>query len=196
MAYATDTDLASVLHVPVVDPAAANLVLQMVSDAIDAQCGQSLGQQDVVGLVVDGPAAGSSQLVLPGFPVTAVASVEVQEADGTWTLLAEGTDYHWSTNGVVTRIFSNFDPNDPVQPAFPVWARSVRVSYSRGEGTVPGAAKAVCLMVASRLFVNPSGLQSEQIGGMSLRYGAKGGTIEFSPVELTMLGRLSDVFVG
>lgn len=192
MAYATPADLASFMQWPSVDTASANLILQMCTDAIEGQIGQSLGQQNVVALLLDGPAAGSSQLVLPGFPVTAVASIEVQEPDGTWTMLTAGTDYHWSTSGVVERIFSSFDPNDPVNPRWPVWAQSIRVSYSRGEGTLPSAAKTLCLMVAGRLFPNPSALQSEQIGGMALRFGAKGGEITFSAVELAMLGRLTD----
>lgn len=196
MAYATPADLASFLQVPSVDTASANLYLQMGADAIDAECGQSLGQQDVVDLLLDGPASGSAELVLPGFPVTAIASLEVQEPDGTWTALVDGTDFHWSASGVVDRIFSAFDPNDPVQPAWPTWAQSIRASYSRGEGAVPSAAKTVNLMIAGRLYINPGGIQSEQIGGMSLRYSAKGGLPELSPMELKMLGRLTDYVIA
>lgn len=192
MAYATPADLASFLQVPSVDTASATLILQLVADEIDACIGQSLIQVIVTGALLDGPAAGSSQLVLPGFPVTAVDSIEVQEADGTWTLLAEGTDYHWSTSGVVTRIFSTFDPNDPVNPQWPTWAQSIRASYTRGNPTVLGQIKGVNLSVAARMFVNPSGLQSERIGGMDLRYGAKGGAIEFSAVEQKVLDRVTD----
>jgi len=192
MAYATPADLAGFLQVPSVDTASATLILQLVSDEIDAYVGQSLDQITVTALLLDGPAAESSQLVLPGFPVTAVTSVEVQERDGTWTLLAEGTDYHWSTSGVVQRIFSSFDPNDPVQPAWPTWAQSVRVSYTRGDPAVLGPVKGVCLSAAGRMFINPGSLQSEQNGGMSLRYGAKTGSVELSILEQRVLDRLTD----
>jgi hypothetical protein len=192
MAYATPADLASFLQVSSVDTASATLILQLVSDEIDAYIGQSLDQATVTALLLDGPAAGSAQLVLPGFPVSAVALIEVQEADGAWTPLADGVDYHWSTSGVVNRIFSSFDPNDPVQPAWPVWAKSIRVSYTRGDSAALGAVKGVCLSASARMFINPAGLQSEQIGGMSLRYGAKSGAVELSALEQRILDRLTD----
>lgn len=192
MAYATPADLASFLQVPSVDTATATLILQIVSDEIDAYVGQSLDAITVAGLVLDGPATGSAQLVLPGFPVSAVTSIEVQEPDGTWTLLADGTDYHWSTSGVISRIFSSFDPNDPVQPAWPTWAKSIRASYTRGDPAVLGQAKGVCLSAGGRMYLNPGGLQSEQIGGMSLRYGAKTGSVELSAMEQRVLDRLTD----
>lgn len=192
MAYATPADLASFLQVPSVDTASATLILQLVSDEIDAYIGQSLDAITVTALLLDGPAQGSAQLVLPGFPVSAVASIEVQETDGTWTLLADGVDYHWSTSGVVNRIFSSFDPNDPVQPAWPTWAQSIRVSYSRGDASVLSAVKGVCLSASARMFINPGGVQSEQIGGMSLRYGAKSGGVELTAIEQRVLDRLTD----
>lgn len=196
MAYATPADLASYLELPSVDTASATLFLQMGADAIDAECGQTLAHQDVVGLLLHGP-AGSAELVLPGFPVTAVASVETLGRDGiTWTLLTEGTDYTWSANGILTRVFNTADPQGAIAPAWPSRADSIRVSYSRGEGTVPSAAKTVNLMIAGRLYINPAGIQSEQIGGMSIRYSAKGGIPELSPMELKMLGRLTDPVIA
>lgn len=197
MAYATPADLCSYLELPSVDTASATLFLQMGADAIDAECGQSLGQQNVVDLLIDGPASGSALLVLPGFPVTAVASIEVLSRDGTtWTPLTETTDYTWSTSGVVTRVFSATDPQGAIAPAWPSRPRSIRISYSRGEGSVPSAARTVNLMIAARLYINPTGIVSEQVGGMSLRYSAKGGLPELSPMEIKMLGRLSDVVIA
>lgn len=197
MAYATPADLASFLQVPSVDTASATLILQLVADEIDAYIGQSLAQVVVVGALLDGPAAGSSELVLPGFPVTAVDSIEVQEPDGvTWTLLAEGTDYHWSASGVVTRIYSTFDPNDPVNPQWPTWARSIRAGYTRGNAAVLGQIKGVNLSAAARMFVNPAGLQSERIGGMDVRYSAKGGSVELSTVEEKILDRVTDLVLA
>jgi hypothetical protein len=194
MAYATPADLASFLQVPSVDTASAVLFLQLVSDEMDAYVGQALGHQDVVGLLVDG--GGAAQLVLPGFPVTAVASIEVLTATGTWRLLAEGADYTWSASGILDRVRSRADPGGPVALAWPSRQQSVRASYSRGEGTVNGSVKGVCLAAAARMFVNPSGLTSEQIGGMSLRYGQKTGAVEFSAWEEKVLGRLSDIVVA
>jgi len=196
MAYATPADLASFMQVPSVDTASANLFLQGATDAIEGEIGQSLGQQDVVDLLLDGPVMGSAQLILPGFPVTAVASIEVLQRDGTWRLLADGADYTWSADGIVTRVWSTADPQGPTAPAWPTRPQSIRTSYSRGEGQLPSAAKTACLMIASRMMVNPSGLQAERIGNMDLRYGAKGGTLELSPAELRMIGRLSDIVIA
>lgn len=191
MAYAAPADLASYLQVPSVDTASATLILDMVSSQIDYYIGRTLGQVVETGVLLDGPAQGSAQLVLPGFPVSAISSLEVAETDGTWTLLTEGSDYHWSTSGVVDRIFSAFDPNDPVQPAWPTWPQSIRISYTHDDPSVSTAIKGVCLAAASRLYLNPAGLQSEQIGGMSLRYSAKGGGVEFSVLEQRTLDRLT-----
>jgi hypothetical protein len=191
MAYATPADLASFMQVPSVDTASANLFLQGATDAIEAEIGQSLGQQDVVDLLLDGP-SGSAVLILPGFPVTAVTSIAVLLRDGTWQTLTEGADYTWSTDGIVTRVFATTDPQGPIAPAWPSRPQSIRTSYSRGEGAVPSAGKTVCLMVAARMMANPTGIQAERIGNMDLRFGAKGGTLELSPAELRMLGRLTD----
>lgn len=193
MAYATPADLASFMSVPSVDTASATLFLQIVADEIDDYCGQSLGHQDVVALLVDG--TGSADLVLPGFPVTAVASIEILQADGTWRLLVNGTDYAWSSAGIVRRTFPNTDPSAPslVTPAWPALPSSIRVSYSRGEGVASAAIQGVNLSAAARMMSNPLALQSEQIGGMSLRYGAKSGVVEFSALEQRVLDRASDI---
>lgn len=195
MAYATPAELASWMEVPSVDTASANLFLQAGADAIEGEIGQSLGQQDVVSLLLDGP-NGSAVLILPGFPVTAIASIEVLQRDGTWRMLTVGTDYTWSDDGIVTRVFSATEPQGPIAPAWPSRAQSIRVSYSRGEGTVPSAAKTVNLMIAARMMSNPLGLQAERIGNMDMRFGAKSGTLDLSPAELRMLGRLTDIVIA
>lgn len=191
MAYAAPADLASYLQVPSVDTASATLILDMVSSQIDYYIGRPLGQVVETGVLLDGPAAGSDQLVLPGFPISAIASLEVAEPDGTWTTLVDGTDFHWSTSGVVSRIFPAFDPNNPAQPQWPTWAQSIRASYTHDDPSVSTAIKGVCLAASARLYLNPAGIQSEQIGGMSIRYSAKGGGVEFSVLEQRTLDRLS-----
>lgn len=196
MAYATPADLASFMQVPSVDTASATLILQIVADEMDDYVGQPLGHQDVVDLLIDG--TGAAEFNLPGFPVTAVASLEVLQADSTWQLLVDGTDYAWSDAGIVRRRFPHTDPAWPsaISPAWPAWPASIRASYSRGEGTVSGAVKGVNLSAAARMMANPLALQSEQIGGMSLRYGAKTGAIEFSALELRVLDRASDIVIA
>lgn len=190
MAYATPADLASLMQVPSVDTATAQLILDMVADSMDDWCGQSLAQQDIAGLLIDG--TGAAEFVLPGFPVNSVASIEILGADGTWTLLADGVDYTWSSSGVVERRWPHGQPGSLVVPPWPAGRSSIRVAYNRGVGTVKASVKGVNLSVAARLMTNPDGLLSEQIGAMQLRYAAKAAGIEFSPVEQGVLDRATD----
>lgn len=190
MAYATASDLASFLQVPSVDTATADLFLQLVSDEMDDWAGQTLGQQNVSGLLLDG--TGAAELVLPGYPVNSIASIEVLATDGTWTLLVDGVDYAWSASGVVRRRWPEMNPATQVLPAWPVLPASVRAAYNRGTGVVKGSIKGVCLAVTARMMTNPAGLLAEQIGGMQLRYAAKTGGVEFTPIEQRILERVSD----
>lgn len=122
MAYANADDLAAFMQQDV-DPTAAALTLQLVSVAMDVKMGTDpadygVGSVTVDGVtytgaalsqtftdfVLDGEPQGSSMLVLPRFPVTALASVQVQDTLGTWTELTYQRDYVWSRAGVLTRI--------------------------------------------------------------------------------------------
>lgn len=190
MAYATPADLASFLSVPSVDTATAELMLDLVAVSMDDWCGQSLAQQTLTGLLIDG--TGAAEVVLPGFPVNSVTSIETLGADGTWTLLTDGVDYTWNSSGVVRRRWPHGDPGALVLPAWPAGLSSIRVTYNRGAGTVKSSIKGVNLAVAARMMTNPAGLLSEQIGGMQLRYSAKTPGIEFSALEQGILDRATD----
>lgn len=194
MAYATAAELCSLMQVPSVDTATAELILQGVSDAMDEWAGQSLARQDVTGLLIDG--TGSAEILLPGFPVNSVASVEILGADGTWTPLAAGVDYDWSASGVLRRRWPHPDPAGDLAPPWPTALASVRVTYNRGRGGVSTALKFVCLGASARVMPNPTGLISEQIGGMQLRYSAKTSGAEFTALEQRVLDRASDSFLA
>lgn len=194
MAYATPDELAAFLELPSINTARATLVLQSVADAIDSEVGFSLGHQELVGVLVDG--TGAAQIVLPGFPVTAVSSVEVLGRDLAWTALTESVDYTWATTGVLTRVYSAADPQGAIEPAWPGRPQSVRVSYTCGPaGAPPGVAKTLNLTAAARLWINPGSLQGERVGGMDLRYSAKG-DMGWTPWERRQLDRLSDIVIA
>lgn len=190
MAYATAADLASFLQVPSVDTATAELILDIVAVSIDDWCGQPLAQQSLSGLLLDG--TGAAEIVLPGFPVNSVASIETLSADGTWKLLSDGVDFTWSASGVVRRRWPHANTGALVVPAWPSGPSSIRVSYNRGTGTVKSSIKGVNLAAAARMMTNPAGLLSEQIGGMQLRYSAKTPGVEFSALEQVILDRATD----
>jgi hypothetical protein len=194
MAYATPADLASFMQVPSVDTATANLILGGVSIAMDEWAGQPLAQQDITGLLIDG--TGTAELLLPGFPVNSVASIEILGADGIWTLLTAGVDYDWSASGVLRRRWPHPDPAGDLAPPWPGRPESVRAAYNRGAGGVSEALRFVCLGASARLMPNPSGLVSEQIGGMQLRYSAKTSGMEFTALEQRILDRASESFLA
>lgn len=194
MAYATAADLCSFMQVPSVDTATADLILQGVSEAMDAWAGQPLAQQDVTGVLVDGN--GAAEVLLPGVPVNSIASVELLGDDGTWTLLSAGVDYDWSTSGVLRRRWPHPDPATDLAPPWPNRLQCIRAAYNRGSGTISAQLQFVCLSVAARLMPNPLGLISEQIGGMQLRYGAKVAGVEFTAIEQRILDRASESFLA
>jgi hypothetical protein len=194
MAYATAADLCSFMQVPSVDTATAELILQAVSDAMDEWAGQPLAQQDVTGVLVDG--TGTAEVLLPGYPVNSITSIELLGDDGTWTLLAAGVDYDWSASGVLRRRWPHPDPASDLSPPWPNRLACIRAAYNRGTGTSGKKLQFVCLGASARMMPNPLGLISEQIGGMQLRYGAKTGALEFTVVEQRILDRVSESFLG
>lgn len=113
---------------------------------------------DVV--VLDGN--GRESLLLPVWPVTAVASVVL---DG--ITLVEGTDYDWSDAGILRRLGCL---------RWPDRLRCLTVIYSHGWvglDEVPGDIQDVVLERAEAAFTIPVGVQSKAVGGQSVTFGAQ-----------------------
>lgn len=116
---------------------------------------------DVV--VLDGN--GRESLLLPVWPVTAVASVVL---DG--TTLVEGTDYAWSDAGILRRLGCLWWPDR---------LRCLQVTYSHGWNgldELPGDIQEVVLERAEASFNIPVGVQSKAVGGQSVTFGAQAAT--------------------
>jgi len=97
---------------------------------------------------------GTALLQLPCAPVTAVTTVEVDGA-----VLAEGTDFDWSEDGLLERA-----------GGWPRRFRAVRVVYSHGYTVVPADIQdAVSQKAEMTLNVTP-GLASMTVGGESLSF--------------------------
>src|SRR5262245_32692258 len=173
-----------------IDSGMGDLVLQLVSDEIDGYLGRTLTQQTFTGVLLDGPAPGSSTLLLPAYPVASIDALQILPVlTEPWVDLVAGQDYLWSANGIVTRISSCYQPDNPVAPFWPRYPQSIQVTYTGGyaDDQVPGVVRAVALSAAARIVANPAALQSERIGSYEVRYGmtsqdAAGG-IKFNTIE-------------
>lgn len=95
-------------------------------------------------------------VTLPQRPVEAVTAVEV---DGVAT-----TDWWLDDNEVKVRAWSWAQPPAAHQPP------QVEVTYTHGWDPVPGDIAAIVLQAANRVIVNPSGIRSETVGGISTTY--------------------------
>jgi hypothetical protein len=105
---------------------------------------------------------GRESLLLPVWPTTAVASVEL---DG--EALAEGTDYEWSEAGMLRRLGCL---------RWPDRLRCVDVVYSHGFGLtlddIPQDVQEAVIDQARTMFVVVPGVQSRAVGGQSVTFGA------------------------
>ena len=174
---------------------AADQALALASAAIRATIGQILDQTTDTAVVLD--ATGSGTLVLPESPVTAISSVEVLSIDGlTWTALAYPADYRWNSAGILRRV-SAADPDMRFSPfVWPAQLGSVRVTYTHGYATIPLDLQSVAVSAAARLFTNPLGILTEQIGTYQVRYGPNLHGVTFTDAELATLGRYRSVTVA
>jgi hypothetical protein len=97
---------------------------------------------------------GSSTLILPGWPVSAVTAV-VEDPDG--AAPGELVDYvEWSEDGVLELLSGGR------------WAarrRFYEITFEHGYAEVPEDVRNLVLRVAARAFANPEGLATEGVGG-------------------------------
>lgn len=140
------------------ETARATLLLESATGAIDTAVEQPLTQSTDTITV---PGTGTTQLVLPRWPVTSVTSVEVTEG-GTVTALTEGeSGYAWAREGILTR-------RGGVWPACP--GDVVEVVYTAGWAPIPADVRAACLALAAARWPNPAGVQSEQLGDHRIQW--------------------------
>jgi hypothetical protein len=98
----------------------------------------------------------SGVVTLPQRPVDTVTTVKV---DGVAT-----TDWWLEGNELLVRAWSWAQPPAAHQPP------QVQVTYTHGWDPVPGDIAAIVLQAANRVIVNPSGIRSETVGGISTTY--------------------------
>ncbi len=147
----------------------ATLLLDLAAGTVEDETGQSLElSEDTV--VLDGPSrdrwpsqpgTGTRKLILPRWPVTAVASVTLTEDD---ELLVHGReeDYTWSAAGLITRRSG----------WWPAHEQAIEVTYTAGYTTIPNGVRRIILRLAGVGWSNPGQLTSETLGDLSRSWAA------------------------
>jgi hypothetical protein len=101
---------------------------------------------------------GLEAVLLPAAPVTEVASVEL---DG--EVLTDGTDFSWSADGFLRRLGA----------CWPDRLRCIEVTFSHGFEPVPEDIAEVVIDQARAMYAVIPGVQSRQVGGQSVTFGAQ-----------------------
>ena len=149
--------------------AQATMMLAQAAAAIRAYCGWHIYASKEVHLTLDGP--GTIILSLPSLLVTEVDTVTEDDDD-----LVVDDDYQWSAMGVLRRVGTNWTDK----------LGGVVVTFTHGYAVLPPEIQAVCLQAAARAVASPSGIKSEQSGGLSVTYAIPGGLME---LEKSVLNR-------
>ncbi|GAB3856599.1 hypothetical protein GCM10029963_53240 [Micromonospora andamanensis] len=176
--YATVTELRNRLKALGDDDTDAALteLLEDASAVIDDEVGQSLTLAETT-VTVDG--SGAEKLILPRWPVTAVAEVVEIDVDGTERPLTHREDYTWSQSGVLTRL----------RRCWPCHDQAVRSTLTAGYDAEDLARRVrrICLRLAIAGRRNPAGADSEDIGDSRVRWNTPG--MELTTGEKRVLAR-------
>ncbi|MFD6421711.1 hypothetical protein [Streptomyces sp. NPDC060198] len=188
MAYATPDELRRFLREEAFTPddtATAELLIELAHGVIEEETGQALeSSEDTV--ILDGPTAddsrfqgatGSRRLILPRWPVTAVATVTLTETDED-LVHGPGEGYTWSAAGILHRRRTDW----------PTHQRAVEVTYTAGYTTIPPGLKRLALRLAAGGWSNPERLTSEALGDHSKGWAADALGMELTAADRRTLG--------
>ncbi len=188
MAYASADDLRRLLRIDSFtdeDTATAELLIELAQGVIEDETGQALEQSEDT-VILDGPtdedpryhpASGSRKLILPRWPVTAVASVTLTEDDDELTFGKEA-DYTWRAAGILHRRGAEWPSHD----------RAIEVTYTAGYSTIPPGLKRMCLRLAVAAWSNPEFLSAETLGDHSRSFSAEALGMELTAADRRTLG--------
>ncbi|MFJ2162570.1 hypothetical protein [Streptomyces sp. NPDC087856] len=141
------------------ETAQAEFLIDLAGACIEEEAGQSL-ELSTDTVTLDG--TGTRKLVLPRWPVTAVASVTVLHDTTDDEVLAEGADHDftWSASGRLTRRCACWPEGD----------RNIEVVYSAGLAQIPKSLMRVALRLCVAPWSNPNSLSAESLGDLSRTY--------------------------
>lgn len=143
------------------ETARAELLLAMATGVIDGETEQPLQLVESTHVL---DARGGTKLILPRWPVTAVASVTVLDQDDQDVALVHGTDYRWSAIGMLRRI----------RGCWPCKERAVTVALTSGHDPIPEDVRSICLRLAHAGWQNAGGLEAERLGDWNAKYASAG----------------------
>lgn len=188
MAYATADELRRLLReesFTADDTATAELLIELAEGVIEDETGQALEQSEDT-VTLDGPTdtdsrfqggTGSRRLILPRWPVTAVASVTLTD-DAEVLVFGRDEDYTWSAAGILHRRGTEWPCTD----------RSIEVVYTAGYTTIPSGLKRMALRLAMAGWSNPERLTSESLGDHSKAWDAAALGMELTDSDRRTLG--------
>lgn len=214
MSLIADTDLATFLGRPTIVGTAQAQLAANLGSALVLEYLNNPGVSGVqtATITIDGPSQGTSTIVVPGYPVTAVTNVQelvIDTVSGpTWITLIAGVNYTWSKFGILSKFGTN-DATDgqkiagTVMGSFPgqFWThlqQGIKVTYTYGLSAVPYICQYVALAAAARVYTNPLNYMRESIGGYDYQYNprAVANFATLAPDEVALLGRYSDGVIG
>lgn len=158
-------ELAAQLQVDTIDNATADQYAAFASDALRAYLHQQVDRVRGDKAVLE--ATGSTMLVLPELPVTAVSGVKA----GGVSLVT--TDYEWWAGGQLYRLVYAGTADTPRIVGYWPYGTVVEVTYDHGYTTVPGAIKEVALELAANLYSNPGGVAQESVASYSVMWATR-----------------------
>ena len=131
-------------------------LLELASGLVRGECGQTLSA--VTADTVTLPGTWEADLLLPEFPVTAVASVTIDSQP------VDPADYAWNSYGTLYRACSTWGGPDA----------EVTVVYDHGYATVPDDIITFVCAIVNGQMANPNGLRSQQLGSYSAVFAGSG----------------------
>lgn len=136
-------------------PDNAQTLLDAASASIRNYCGWNITREVVTDRVLD--SYGTTVVIVPTLLLLSIESL--YEYD---TYLEEFADYRWSRNGMVRR--------RPRHKRWPNEYGCIRISYTHGYDECPADVAALCVNIAKRSDVVPTGLLQKQVGGISMQF--------------------------
>lgn len=136
-------------------PPNADTLLAAASGSIRSFCGWNITREVVQDAELD--AYGGSLLVLPTLHLVSIESLYVDDA-----YLEDRTDYRWSRRGLIRRM--------PRGTCWPNDYGCIRYSITHGYEECPPEVAALCVALAKRADVVPTGILQKQVGGISLQF--------------------------
>jgi hypothetical protein len=134
-----------------VDTAQATMALAGASGVVRHFCRWVISEEAPVTFALDGN--GTDILNLPTLRLNAVSEIRI---DG---VIVEPGRYEWSRGGQIQ-----------LDGWWPRRFRSIEVDGDHGYATIPDEVRAVVMSLATRYYINPDGLRSKTVGGVSRTY--------------------------